>query len=120
MTEPSDDPERVSAAPASGPADEAARPDAPEPASATSEAETALERERWLRTQFEREHRVTMSVMRILLGSLHEESRRMRLWRWLIDDVRSENRREEALYGRDERIEAVFGRRLGTWHGEKR
>ncbi|MDF2619500.1 MAG: hypothetical protein K0S00_2159 [Xanthobacteraceae bacterium] len=111
MTEPSDDTERVSAAPDPGVAEE--------PARATSEAEAALERERWLRAQFEREHRVTMSVMRILLGSIHEESRRMRFWRWLIDDLRSEHRRQEALYGTDERIDAAFGRRLGTWHGER-
>jgi len=88
-------------------------PDAPErPA---TEAEAALERERWLRAQFEREHQVTMSVMRILLGSVRDESRPMRFWRWLIDDIRSERRRQEALYRTDGQVDAAFGRRPWTW-----
>lgn len=82
---------------------------------AAAQLSAALERERWLRTQFEREHQVTMSVMRILLGSVGDQSRRMRFWRWLIDDQRSERRRQEALLRTDEKVDAAFGRRRWTW-----
>jgi hypothetical protein len=80
-----------------------------------TDAEAALERERWLRAQYEREHQVTMSVMRILLGSVRDESRPMRFWRWLIDDIRSDHRRQEALYRTDGQVDAAFGRRPWIW-----
>ena len=54
-----------------------------------------IERERWLRTRFEREHEVALAMMRLLIAGFSRESRAMRFWRWLIDDLRSE-RREEA------------------------
>lgn len=119
MTEPTPDAgapgERVSAAPSPGLGDEPIRPDPPVAEPPVSEAEAALERERWLRAQFEREHQVTMSVMRILLGSVRDQSRGMRFWRWLIDDLRSEQRRQQALYRTDGQIDAAFGRRPWSW-----
>jgi hypothetical protein len=52
----------------------------------------ALEREQWLRDRFEKEHQVTLALMRLLLAGLSGQSRLMRFWRWLIDDFRSERR----------------------------
>ncbi|MCK0209424.1 hypothetical protein MWN33_15425 [Starkeya koreensis] len=113
--QPAEDVARASPAPAPGIGDEPIRPDPQAPERPFSEAEAALERERWLRAQFEREHQVTMSVMRILLGSVREQSRRMHFWRWLIDDLRSERRRQEALYRTDGQVDSAFGRRPWTW-----
>lgn len=85
------------------------------PAVAEREIEGAMERERWFRSQYEREHQVTLSVMRILLGGVHHpEGDSMNFWRWLIDDLRSERRKKEALkadFHLDPRVEAVFGPR---------
>jgi len=113
--ESADSSARTAAAPTPGIGDEPIRPDPPAPERPCCEAEAALERERWLRAQFEREHQVTMSVMRILLGSVGDQSRRMRFWRWLIDDQRSERRRQEALYRADGQVDAAFGRRPWKW-----
>ncbi|MGA0562946.1 hypothetical protein ACO2RV_10885 [Ancylobacter sp. VNQ12] len=103
----------ASSRPGLGDAPISSSPGAPE--RPLTEAEAALERERWLRAQYEREHQVTMSVMRILLGSARDESRPMRFWRWLIDDIRSDRRRQEALYRTDGQVDAAFGRRPWIW-----
>ena len=109
MTEQSPNPAEVTTPqPQVGLADEPIRPD-PGPPERVDDPQ--LERERWLRAQFEREHQVTMSVMRILLGSVRDEGRLMHFWRWLIDDVRSEHRRLEALYRTDGKIDQAFARR---------
>lgn len=108
MTEQSPTPAEVpTPQPSIGLADEPIRPD---PAPPTKD-DPQLERERWLRAQFEREHQVTMSVMRILLGSVRDEGRLMHAWRWLIDDIRSEHRRQEALYRADGQVDEAFRRR---------
>jgi hypothetical protein len=77
---------------------EEARPPV-EPASdklLAEEAQSALERERWLRKQFEQEHQVLLAMMRLLISGVGTEGRLMRFWRWLIDDYRSERRMLEA------------------------
>jgi len=75
---------------------EAARAVVMEPDSANPTIAAALqasiERERWLQRRFEAEHRVLVTLMRLLLTGLGTESRAMRFWRWLIDDLRSERR----------------------------
>jgi hypothetical protein len=75
-------------------ADEVSLPAAslPEPALTVAELEAARERERWLRERFEKEHQVTLALMRLLLAGLSGQGRLMRFWRWLIDDFRSEKR----------------------------
>lgn len=64
-----------------------------------SSGEAALERERWLRDRFDREHHVTLAMMRMLLLGVRSESPGMHFWRWLIDDLRSERRLLEAPDG---------------------
>src|SRR5258707_2868424 len=69
----------------------ASAPSPPDPAP-TTEVGAAREREQWFRDRFEREHQVTLAMMRLLLAGLSSQSRPMRFWRWLIDDFRSERR----------------------------
>ncbi len=74
---------------------EAAGPPEPEAASVkrlAGEIEIAHESERWLRRQFEQEHRVLLAIMRLLVSGVGGEGRLIRFWRWLIDDYRSERR----------------------------
>jgi hypothetical protein len=60
-----------------------------------------VERERWLRDYVDREQRVRLFVAEYLVGLLKNPPLWMRVWRWLIDDVRSERRAEaELLLGR--------------------
>jgi hypothetical protein len=78
------------------PVAEAAASPPPGPAAAErvqQEETAALERERWLRQRFEREHQVTLATLELLIGGAARESGPMRFWRWLIDDFRSEHRR---------------------------
>ena len=56
-----------------------------------------VERERWLRGYIDREQRFRLYFARYIAGLLDHPSRVMRLWRWLIDDFRSE-RRATAMY----------------------
>lgn len=105
---PSDDPERETDAssPAAAPwepppwvtpvvegeaAGEAAASDA------TAEHAETAERERWLRDYIDREQRFRLFAAKYLVGLLKHPPLWMRVWRWLIDDVRSERRAEAAL-----------------------
>jgi hypothetical protein len=76
------------------------------------------ERERWLRGRFEREHEFTLALMRLLLEGLSSESRAMRFWRWLIDDLRSE-RRITAELGEPGDRERLLLRRVLAWFRER-
>lgn len=58
---------------------------------------SALERERWLREQIEKDHELLLLVGRTVVGGLTQESSMRRFWRWLIDDLRSERREQAAL-----------------------
>jgi hypothetical protein len=80
---PADPREGISAPAAGSSADEK---------TAAAEHEAALERERWLRACFEEEHQITVSLMRLLVSGVRGEGRARRFWRWLIDDLRSEQR----------------------------
>jgi hypothetical protein len=71
---------------------------APEPAAAC-EPDAALERERWLRRQIDRDRELLVWLGRGLLQLLAPESALLRFWRWLIDDLRSERRQQAALLG---------------------
>src|SRR5437868_1543519 len=62
----------------------------PDPASPADER--AREREQWFRDRFDKERQVTLALMRLLLAGLSSQGRRIRFWRWLIDDFRSERR----------------------------
>ncbi len=59
--------------------------------------EREVEREQWLREYIDREQRFRLYFAQYIAGLLGKPSRAMRLWRWLIDDFRSE-RREQAGY----------------------
>lgn len=94
----------------SKPADDTASSEAAPSQRLAAEMDAALERERWLRAQYEREHQVSLSVMRVLLGNVHDESRLMRFWRWLIDDIRSEKRELDELYRTSGRVDLELRR----------
>src|SRR6516225_3802217 len=64
----------------------------PEPAAGVNKADDTEAREHWFRERFEKEHEVTLALMRLLLAGLSSQSRRSRFWRWMIDDFRSERR----------------------------
>jgi hypothetical protein len=90
-----------------------------------SSGEAALERERWLRDRFEREHQITLAMMRMLLAGVRSEAPGMRFWRWLIDDLRSERRLLEAPDGEGStdgmllaRLRLWFTRRGATGNGD--
>ena len=90
----------------------------PEPALTVADIEAARERERWLRERFEKEHQVTLALMRLLLAGLSSQGRLMRFWRWLIDDFRSE-RRILADPHRESSEERVLVNRVLTWAREQ-
>ena len=77
------------------------------------------ERENWLRERFEREHEYTLSLMRLLLEGLSHEGRGLRLWRWLIDDYRSE-RRLAADFTEPQTHERQLLRRILGWARSQR
>jgi len=64
---------------------------------ATAERVETAERERWLRDYIDREQRFRLFAAKYLVGLLKHPPLWMRVWRWLIDDVRSERRAEAAL-----------------------
>lgn len=61
------------------------------------------EREQWYRRQIERDRDVMLALSRALTGSIGREHRLMRLWRWMIDDLRSERREQAALVSGESR-----------------
>ena len=74
---------------------------APDADGADLERAAMVERELWLRDYVDREQRVRLFVAEYLVGLLKNPPLWMRVWRWLIDDVRSERRAEaEMLTGR--------------------
>jgi hypothetical protein len=65
--------------------------------------EAALERERWLRDQVDKERMLLLLFGRHVVHALAHEPPILRFWRWLIDDLRSARREEaEQLTGRHE------------------
>lgn len=78
------------------------------------EIEAAHENERWLRRQFEQEHRVLLAMMRLLVSGVGSEGRLMRFWRWLIDDNRSARRMLEGPPPPSE-SERTLIRRIVAW-----
>ena len=80
-------------APAAPPIAESAPAAKPEPRQDGGDA--ALERERWLREQIDKERMLLLLFGRHVVRALAHEAPILRFWRWLIDDLRSE-RREEA------------------------
>jgi hypothetical protein len=85
---------------------------------AVARDEAALERERWLRDRFEKEHQVTLAMMRLLVAGVRKEGQCMRFWRWLIDDLRSERRLLEEP-DNDSWDEAVLLRRVRAWFSRR-
>jgi hypothetical protein len=74
----------------------------------------ALERERWFRDRFEKEHQVTLAMMRLLVAGVRNEGPLMRFWRWMIDDLRSERRLLDGTDGDRWKDEVVL-RRVRGW-----
>jgi hypothetical protein len=89
-----------------------------EPVSAVAQDEATLERERWLRDRFEKEHQVTLAMMRLLVAGVRKEGQCMRFWRWLIDDLRSERRLLEEPDG-DSWKDEVLLRRVRSWFARR-
>jgi hypothetical protein len=79
-----------------------------------AEIAAAHENERWLRRQFEQEHRVLLAMMRLLVSGVGSEGRLMRFWRWLIDDYRSARRMLEGPPPPSESERALI-RRIVAW-----
>jgi hypothetical protein len=93
-------------------------PSSAEPAAAARQDEAALERERWLRDRFEKEHQVTLAMMRLLVAGVRKEGQCMRFWRWLIDDLRSEQRLLAEPDG-DSWKDEVLLRRVRSWFARR-
>ena len=81
--------------PAPAAAYEAASAPAANPEPRADDRDAALERERWLREQVDKERMLLLLFGRHVVRALAHEAPILRFWRWLIDDLRSE-RREEA------------------------
>ena len=81
--------------PAPAAAYEAASAPAAKPEPRADDRDAALERERWLREQIDKERMLLLLFGRHVVRALAHEPPILRFWRWLIDDLRSE-RREEA------------------------
>src|SRR5262249_3443711 len=81
--------------PAPAAAYEAANAPAAKPEPRPDDRDAALERERWLREQIDKERMLLLLFGRHVVHALSHEPPILHLWRWLIDDLRSE-RREEA------------------------
>ena len=86
--------------------------------SSVAQDKATLERERWLRDRFEKEHQVTLAMMRLLVAGVRKEGQCMRFWRWLIDDFRSERRLLEAPDG-DSWKDEVLLRRVRSWFARR-
>lgn len=67
-----------------------------DPGPAAVDREVAA-RELWLRDYIDREQRFRLYFAKYIAGLLDHPSFTMKVWRWLIDDFRSE-RREQAFY----------------------
>jgi hypothetical protein len=82
-----------------------------------AERRVAVEREHWLRRRFDKERRVTLAMLQLLIDGVHREHRATRFWRWLIDDFRSERR----LMAKDEdpESEAALARIIGARLAER-
>ena len=107
--------------PAATPAAAAARDASAAPP--VDERGAALERERWLRDQIDKERMLLLLFGRHVVHALAHEPPILRLWRWLIDDLRSARREEaEQLTGRRE--EGSLGRLAiwlrQAWHARRR
>ena len=61
------------------------------------QSDAALERERWLRDQIDKERMLLLLFGRHVVHALAHEPPILRFWRWLIDDLRSGRREEAAL-----------------------
>jgi hypothetical protein len=83
------------------------------------ELQASLARERWLRDHFEQEHQIIMALLRLLVAGLGDDSRPMRFWRWLIDDLRSE-RRIRSEPGQAAAEERLLVQRVLYWLTEQR
>jgi hypothetical protein len=90
----------------------------PEPAPDVAKADDTEAREHWFRQRFEKEHEVTLALMRLLLAGLSSQSRRSRFWRWLIDDFRSEKRLLADRY-RESSEESILVNRVLAWFREQ-
>ena|SRR6516225_201411 len=90
----------------------------PEPAAGVTKADDTEAREHWFRERFEKEHEVTLALMRLLLAGLSSQSRRSRFWRWLIDDFRSERRLLADRY-RESSEESILINRVLAWFREQ-
>jgi hypothetical protein len=86
--------------------------------SSVAQDEATLERERWLRDRFEKEHQVTLAMMRLLVAGVGKEGQCMRFWRWLIDDLRSERRLLEEPDGDSWKDEMLL-RRVRSWFARR-
>lgn len=86
--------------------------------SSVAQDEATLERERWLRDRFEKEHQVTLAMMRLLVAGVRKEGQCMRFWRWLIDDLRSERRLLEEPDGDSWKDEMLL-RRVRSWFARR-
>jgi hypothetical protein len=93
-------------------------PDSGRDAAAAAKDEVALERERWFRNRFEKEHQVTLAMMRLLVAGVRDDGQCMRFWRWLIDDLRSERRLLEEPDG-DSWKDEVLLRRVRSWFARR-
>jgi hypothetical protein len=87
-------------------------------ASASANGLAALERERWFRDRFEKEHQVTLAMMRLLVAGVRNEGQCMRFWRWMIDDLRSERRLLDEPDG-DSWNNEVLLRRVRGWFSRR-
>jgi hypothetical protein len=78
----------------------AASASAANPESRPDDRAAALERERWLREQIDKERMLLLLFGRHVVRALAHEAPILRFWRWLIDDLRSAQREEaEQLSG---------------------
>jgi len=85
-------------APVAPPVTESAPAAKPEPR--PDDRDAALERERWLREQIDKERMLLLLFGRHVVRALAHEAPVLRFWRWLIDDLRSAHREEaEQLSG---------------------
>jgi hypothetical protein len=112
---PAPDPAPVTSA-AAAEVSSAAPPPAPAPD--VGRANDTEAREHWFRQRFEKEHEVTLALMRLLLAGLSSQSRRSRFWRWLIDDFRSEKRLLDDRY-RESSEESILINRVLAWFREQ-
>jgi hypothetical protein len=105
------------------PARDGAPASSPPAATAAEDPNAALERERWLRDQIDKERMLLLLFGKHVVHALAHEPPILRFWRWLIDDLRSARREEaELLSGRREA--GALGRLTiwlrQAWRGSRR